>query len=80
MGERAKLFNIGGNQIVRLPKSYRFPHDQREVIVRRSGRSIILDPTDVWSNEFLACLGALKEAPERPSAGEIRRRRDPFRT
>jgi len=80
MGARAKLFNNGGSQAVRLPKSYRFPDDQREVAVRRSGRKIILEPADEWPDEFLACLGAWNDEIERPPAGRIGSRRDPFGT
>jgi antitoxin VapB len=80
MASRAKLFNNGGSQAVRLPKSCRFPHDQREVAVRRSGRKVILEPVDEWSDEFLACLGAWEEPIERPPNRPIGSRRDPFRS
>jgi antitoxin VapB len=54
---RAKLFQNGGSQAVRLPKDYRFAA-QSEVMVRREGRRVVLEPLDEWPAEFLACLGA----------------------
>ena len=42
MAERAKIFKNGGSQAVRLPKSCRFPEGQREVLVSRVGKNVIL--------------------------------------
>jgi antitoxin VapB len=78
MRERAKIFMNGGSQAVRLPKSMRFPKSQREVIVRKSGRRIILEPADEWSEEFLAALGSWDEEIERPPQEPISKKRDPF--
>jgi len=39
---RAKLFTHGGSQAVRLPKAFRFEGD--EVIIRREGDRVILEP------------------------------------
>ncbi len=39
---RAKLFQHGGSQAVRLPKAFRF--EGSEVSVRRDGDSVILEP------------------------------------
>ncbi|HEV7239023.1 MAG TPA: type II toxin-antitoxin system VapB family antitoxin [Thermoanaerobaculia bacterium] len=75
---RAKIFTNGGSQAVRLPKSVRFPEGQREVIVRREGRRVILEPADEWSEEFLAALGAWKDEIERPPQRPITKLRDPF--
>jgi len=55
--QRAKLFRNGGSQAVRLPKNCRF--DSPEVVVYRQGRLVILEPSEEWSDEFRACLGAL---------------------
>src|SRR5687767_13667171 len=54
---RAKLFHDGGTQAVRLPKECRFS-PKAEVIVRREGRRVIIEPKDEWSAKFRACLGA----------------------
>lgn len=63
---RAKIFRNGGSQAVRLPKSCRFPEEQDEVLVQEVGRRVILEPTDEWSEDFLASLGAWDEEIERP--------------
>ena len=39
---RAKLFQHGGSQAVRLPKAFRF--EGTEVTVRREGDAVILEP------------------------------------
>jgi antitoxin VapB len=76
---RAKIFQNGGSQAVRLPKDCRFPEDQSEVLVRREGRRVILEPVDDWPPEFRACLGAWPEEIERPKQRSVGRLRDPFR-
>jgi antitoxin VapB len=63
---RAKLFQNGGSQAVRLPKECRFPDDQKEVVVRREGRRVILEPVDEWPAAFRACLGAWADDIPRP--------------
>ena len=72
---RAKLFQNGGSQAVRLPRDCRFPEDQREVGVRKEGRRIVLEPLDEWPAEFRACLGAWSGEIPRPKQGKPR---DPF--
>ena len=74
---RAKLFQNGGSQAVRLPKECRFTA-QREVLVRREGRRVILEPADEWSDKFLACLGAWSGEIPRPGQRQVRDLRDPF--
>lgn len=78
MADRGKIFSNGGSQAVRLPKSCRFPDDQREVLVRRVGRKVILEPADEWTSEFLAVLGAWDEDIERPPSTPISAMKDPF--
>lgn len=68
MSERAKIFQDAGSQAVRLPKSCWFGDEQEEVIVRRVGNQVILEPADEWSAAFLACLGAWSEDIPRPAA------------
>jgi antitoxin VapB len=77
MAERAKLFKNGGSQAVRLPKDCRFP-GQEEVVVRRIGRQVVLEPVDSWPAEFVACLGAWTEPIARPKSEPIQKLRDPF--
>lgn len=78
MAPRGKIFHNGGSQAVRLPKSCRFPDDQREVLVRRVGRRVILEPADRWTREFLETLGAWKQRIERPRSRPISKTKDPF--
>jgi antitoxin VapB len=75
---RAKLFLNGGSQAVRLPKSFRFPDDQQEVLIHRVGRQVILEPVDEWPEEFLNILGAWDEPIERPRSRPISKTKDPF--
>ena len=74
---RAKLFRNGGSQAVRLPKACRFPA-QQEVLVRREGRRVILEPADEWPEEFRACLGAWREEIPRPVQRAVRELRNPL--
>ena len=67
---RAKLFQNGGSQAVRLPKECRFPEDQTEVTVRREGRRVILEPT-TGPESFVKCLGGWHEEIERPGQGAL---------
>jgi len=78
MAERAKLFKNGGSQAVRLPKDCRFPEDHREVLVRRVGQRVVLEPVDSWPEAFLACIGAWRGEIPRPNAESIRAVKDPF--
>jgi antitoxin VapB len=75
---RAKVFQNGGSQAVRLPKSCRFGDDQGEVIVRREGKRVILEPADEWPQEFLDCLGGWKEEIQRPPSQSIGTRKVPL--
>lgn len=63
---------------MRLPKSVRFPDSQREVLVSRSGRRVILEPADEWTRDFVDALGAWDEEIERPKSQPIARKKDPF--
>lgn len=78
MSDRAKIFTNGGSQAVRLPKSVRFPASEREVVVRRSGRRVILEPADEWSPEFLAALNSWDEEIDRPEQQPLSKKRNPF--
>ena len=78
MEKRAKLFQNGGSQAVRLPKECRFPEGEREVIVRRAGRTVVLESVDEWSDAFRACLGAWSEEIPRPEQQAIADAPDPF--
>ncbi|HMA92704.1 MAG TPA: hypothetical protein VKP30_08460 [Polyangiaceae bacterium] len=75
---RAKLFQNGGSQAVRLPAECRFPRGQREVLVRRIGHRIVLEPLNEWPEEFLKCLGTLSGELPRPKQASIAKLRDFF--
>jgi len=77
MADRAKLFQNGGSQAVRLPKSCRF-EGLDEVLVRREGKRVILEPADEWSKTFLDCLGQWPDPIERPSDEPLDSLEDPF--
>jgi virulence-associated protein VagC len=67
MAERARIITLSGSQAVELPDACRFPEGEREVLVYREGKRIILElvepaeSVDEWSPEFLAVLGSLKD-------------------
>lgn len=74
---RAKLFQNGGSQAVRLPKECRFDA-KGEVLVSREGRRVILEAADEWSDKFRACLGAWPGKIPRPKQQRVGDLRDPF--
>ena len=76
---RAKIFRNGGSQAIRLPKEFRFPENQHEVVVRRDGPRIILEAEGVWPEKLIACLGAWAEDIERPTQLPLSRLKDPFK-
>jgi antitoxin VapB len=78
MTERAKIFRNGGSQAVRLPKRCRFPEGQREVIARRVGRKVILEPVDEWPPDFESLFGSWTEEIERPPSRPVGEHKDPF--
>ncbi|MCP3956312.1 MAG: AbrB/MazE/SpoVT family DNA-binding domain-containing protein [bacterium] len=77
MSYHAKLFQNGGSQAVRLPKECRF-EGRDEVLARREGRRVILEPIDEWPREFAECLGTWQEPIERPPQPGVAALRDPF--
>jgi len=74
---RAKLFPNGGSQAVRLPKECRFA-GEREVLVHREGRRVILEPVDEWSQAFRSSLGSWQGDIPRPKQQKISDVADPF--
>ena len=74
--DRAKLFQNGGSQAVRLPQAFRFPEGATEVVIRRDGRRVILEPLDEWSEDFESILGAWPDEIARPPTSP---QRDPFK-
>ena len=66
---RAKVFWSGRSQAVRLPKEYRFSSD--EVLVRREGHLVILEPTDSWPDGYVESFAGVPSAFTRPPQGEV---------
>lgn len=77
MRYHAKLFQNGGSQAVRLPRECRF-EGQEQVVARREGHRVILEPIDEWPAEFVECLGAWPEPIDRPTQPLVSEARDPF--
>lgn len=75
---RAKLFRNGGSQAVRLPRECRLPEGESEVMVRREGRRIILEPVDEWSDEFLNTFGSVSGELPRPKQRPLSDLENPF--
>ena len=52
MLQKAKIFNNGNSQAVRLPKEFRF--EGKEVIVRKVANGVLLIPQDknIWESWF----------------------------
>lgn len=71
---RAKIFQNGGSQAVRLPKKFRFAN-QDEVLIRQEGSRLILESVNEWPDTFRSCLGAWHDDIPRPEQGDIM---DPF--
>lgn len=69
--QRAKLFQTGRSQAVRLPKEFRFKGDS--VLVRRQGASVILEPDD-WPDDYVASFAGVPAEFERPRQGKVDRR------
>jgi antitoxin VapB len=57
---RAKIFQTGRSQAVRLPKEFRF--EGTEVRIRKAGHAVVLEPIGddwQWLHELRAQLGPL---------------------
>jgi virulence-associated protein VagC len=78
MASRAKIFYNADSQAVRLPKSCRFPDGQGEVVARRVGRTVVLEPPDEWGDDSIAALGAWDDGIERPRSRKTSKKRGPF--
>lgn len=54
------------------------PKGQVEVLIRREGVSVILEPLDVWPEDFRACLGGWDEEIICPPQGRLTDLKGPF--
>ena len=72
MSARAKLFQNGGSQAVRLPKEFRFDTDT--VLVHREGEAVILEPGDAWPEGYASSFEGIPADFERPTQGDVEKR------
>jgi len=68
---RAKLFNNGGSQAVRLPRDFRF--EDPEVSIRKDGEAVILEPIKkrTWPRGFFKRIRIDDPSFGRPDQGQI---------
>ena len=82
MAERAKILDNGDDQMIVLPATCRFPEGEEEVLVRREGRTLIvepvIEPADGWTAELLSTFGAWDDEIELPPQRPITEAKDPF--
>lgn len=69
--KRAKLFQTGRSQAVRLPKEFRFDGDT--VLIRHEGSAVILEP-DGWPDGYVPSFAGISEDFERAPQGTQERR------
>jgi antitoxin VapB len=55
---KATIFRLNRSQAMRIPKDLAFPDHVKEVIVRRSGESLIVTPLGKKWSDFFAMLPA----------------------
>jgi antitoxin VapB len=70
---KATLFRLNRSQAVRIPKHLAFPDHVKEVIVRRSGESLIVTPLAKKWSDFFAMLPADDDftAPDDPPPVDV---------
>ena len=69
---RAKVFWSGRSQAVRLPREFRF--DGTEVLIRRKGSAVVLEPCNDWPEGYAESFGPLSKDFKRPAQGRHERR------
>ncbi len=66
-------FKSNRSQAVRIPKDLAFPENMKDLLIRRSGKSLIITPKDALWDDFFdrpPCL----DFPERAPQGEYEER------
>ena len=69
--KRAKVFQTGRSQAVRLPKEFRFDGDT--VLIRHEGSAVILEP-DGWPDGYALSFAGMPDDFERAPQGTPDRR------
>lgn len=57
----AKVFQNGQSQAIRLPKEFRFPPGQKEVLVKKVGNALLIISQDKMWEDWLACFDHFPE-------------------
>lgn len=70
--KRAKVFWTGRSQAIRLPKEFRFQTDT--VLVRRQGRTVVVEPAYEWPEGYVESFAGLSEGFTRPAQGRLEKR------
>lgn len=70
-------FKSGNSQAVRIPKELRFKDDE-ELIIRREGNAVILEPKNQWPDKLLSILGAGNEPLPREAQPSLSDIKNPF--
>jgi antitoxin VapB len=71
--KRAKVFQTGRSQAVRLPKEFRFEGDT--VLIRRKGSAVILEP-DGWPDGYALSFAGIPDNFGRGPQGTPERREE----
>ena len=71
--KRAKVFQTGRSQAVRLPKEFRFDGDT--VLIRRKGSAVILEP-DGWPDGYALSFAGVPDDFERAPQGQPDKREE----
>ena len=69
--KRAKVFQTGRSQAVRLPKEFRFEGDT--VLIRREGSAVVLEP-DSWPEDYVDSFAGIPDDFVRGPQGQADRR------
>jgi antitoxin VapB len=72
--KKARVFWTGRSQAVRLPKEFRLATET--VLIRRVGRTIILEPADEWPEGYVESFAGISGELARPSQGKTDRREE----
>lgn len=71
--KRAKVFQTGRSQAVRLPKEFRFEGDT--VLIRHEGKAVILEP-DGWPEGYALSFAGVPDDFQRAPQGSPERREE----
>jgi antitoxin VapB len=74
MTSHARVFRSGNSQAVRLPKEVAYPPHVRDLIVRRDGDRLILEPAPMrsFSSTFWSVIGSVPDFERPPQVPQKR--------